>query len=131
MDFLRKQRFGVFLARTRVSSGLVLLVFAGGASMRLLQTETVSKAASAVPDEITVLDSRYAKLRPMLPRGQVFCFLAKPGVSPQGAVYGRYSAQYGMAPSLLTPDSNCENFVKLLSKKACVSTRSSETCEPF
>lgn len=106
-------------------------MFACGASARFLQINTPSNVAHAVPDEITVLDSRYAKLRPALPGDQVVCFVAKPGISTQGAIDERYSAQYGLAPSLLTLDSNCEFVVKLFSDRTCVSTRSGETCEAF
>jgi hypothetical protein len=132
MDSFRcRQRLDVFLRRARVAAGVLLLVFACGASARLLEMNTIPKAAIAVPDEITVLDSRYAKLRPTLPQGQVACFLAKPGISQAEAIDERYTAQYGLAPSLLAQGSNCESFVQLFSQGACVGTRSGQTCETF
>ncbi len=55
-----------------------------------------------------MLDSRYAKLRPALPQGQVVCFLAESEISPLEASEEWYNAQYSLAPTLLTPGSNCE-----------------------
>jgi hypothetical protein len=130
-SFRRKQQLGVLLRRIRVAAGLLLLVFACGASARLLQINTIPKAGSAVPDGITLVDSSYAKLRPNLPQGQVVCFVAEPGIPQEKAVGERYSAQYGLAPSLLTPGEDCEFVIRRISRGACVSTKSRQTCETF
>ncbi len=129
--FLRKQELGVFLRRARVAAGLLLLVFACAASARLIRKNTISKAGLAVPDGITVLDSRYAELRPALPQSQVICFLAEPEISQEGAIREKYAAQYGLAPSLLAQGSNCEFFVEVFHHGACVGTRLQTTCEAF
>jgi hypothetical protein len=126
VNFRRKQLLGVFLRRTRVTAGLLLLVFACGASAKLQQ-----EGALAVPDGMSVLDYRYAKLRPLVPKGQVVCFRAVPGIPREKADAQLYSAQYFLAPTLLTPGSDCESFIELTFRGACVGTRSGETCETF
>jgi hypothetical protein len=130
-QFSAQQQLGVFLCRIRVAAGLLLLVFACGASARLLQINTVPKAASAVPDDITLVDSNYAKLRPNLPQGQVVCFVAEPGIPREKALGERWSAQYSLAPNLLIPGEDCEFVIQRTSLGACVSTRSRQTCETF
>lgn len=129
--FQRKQQLGVFLGRTRVAAGLLLLIFGCGSSAKLLRENTLPQAALGVPDGMMVLDSRFAKLRPFVPQGQIVCFLAEPGVSGERASGEYYSAEYGLAPSLLTLGSSCESFLELTSQGACVGTRFGERCETF
>jgi hypothetical protein len=115
----RKQRFIVFLSRARVAVGLLVLVFACGASTILLSKDTVSEASLAVPDEITLLDAGFAKLRPALPRGQVVCFQAGPGIPDIRATLEHYVAQYSLAPSLLTVGSKCEFVIQICFQGPC------------
>ena len=129
--FRHKHPLEVFLGRTRVAAGLLLLVFACGTSARLLYITTVPKVSLAVPDEMTALDSRYATLLPALPRDQTVCFLAEPGIPQEKAVVEWHSAEYGLAPKLLTPDSNCEFVVQLTSRGPCLRTRLGERCVVF
>lgn len=121
----------VFLRRSRAALALFLLIYAMGASARFLYLHTIPKEALDAPDGMSVVDSRYAQLRPALPQGQVVCFLPEAGVSEQGAIDERYSAQYGLAPVLLTPGSTCEWFLRLTSGGACVGNRNGERCRPF
>jgi hypothetical protein len=130
-NILPKQQSGTFLRRTRGTAGLLLLVFGCGASARLVRENTIPEGALGRPDGMMVLDSRYAKLRPFVPQGQVVCFLAESGVPRENAVGEYYSAEYGLAPSLLTLGSNCESFLELTSQGACVGTRFGESCETF
>lgn len=119
------------MGRTRVAAGLVVLLLACGSSARWLQENTIPDAALSVPDGMTVLDSRFARLRPALPRDQVICFIAEPGLSREKADGELFSAQYGLAPALLTRDSDCESYIELTSRGACIGTRLGETCEGF
>jgi len=109
----RKQSLVVLLSRVRVATALLLLVFSCAASTILLKKDTIPEASLGVPDEVTVLDSCYARLRPSLPRGVVGCFRGEPDMSRVD--FGRqwFIAQYGLAPSLLTAGSDCEFFIEV------------------